>query len=75
MPNFNSACLHFLIMSTGPYLYFTSDLYPSNQLKYFDILSDYTTGEHGVSHTRIKTPQIRILNLLLICNAVTILIN
>ena len=45
-----------LIMSLDSYFHFISGLYLSNHLKYFnDTLKDYVTGQHRVSHARMKT--------------------
>ena len=52
----NSAYLHFLSMSPDPYFYLISVLYFGNHSKYYnDTLKDYTTGQYGVSHARMKT--------------------
>ena len=53
--NDKSACLYFLIMSPDSYFHFISGIYISKHLKYFnDTLKDYVTGQHRVSHARMK---------------------
>ena len=55
--NNNVAHLHFLIISTDPYLYFISGLYLNNHVKYFnDTLESYTTVQYGVLNARMTTP-------------------
>ena len=54
--NDNSACLYFLIMFPDLYFDFISGLHLSNRLKYLnDTLKDYVTGQHKMSHARMKT--------------------
>ena len=53
--NYNTAYLHFLIMSPGPYFHFTG-LYLSNHLRYLnDTLKDFRTGQRRVPHARMET--------------------
>ena len=53
----NSVCLHFLIISPGPYFYFISGLYLNDHLEYFNYtlktLKNYTTGQQRKSHANM----------------------